>query len=692
MPREVIQTGTPANPSASSRAVLPRSDGWYDRDSTGSEKKLSDKGDTSNVPSYAMPASGALGGRYDQLRGIYNYKSSNTRILEQGLSRAMVPGGGQSTHLIIGDSVSAGCISFIGTASFDRLRAWPLAMRDQLRVMGIPANGTGLIRHIDGTASLLDTRWTYTGTWTNSVSCTQSTVAASTATLVPDRSGTVFDYWYYDSAGGTFTISVDGATSGTGFATITASGAAGWKYVRLTGLTIIANVSTIKITLTVVGAAGIISSGGDVWTPNGGLLIENAAQSGSTASGTGTSAWVDTSSGTAPGLVYNDVGGRRRTVTNASSTSGSSTLTSATGAFTSNDIGKSIDELSLGAGGRMFPDNCYIGAILSSTTVTMYQGVGANAGPVNAYATLSSQSISIGREPACVHIALGLNDMGTLAASDATITAAITTIRNRYPNSDCILHLTHEFAPSYVTAARQLTFQKAMYALADTLDVPLYDWRDRVGTFANGAANGVYGDSAVHLTPATEADLGAQIAFIMGGGSGRQQAGTPVLDDDVVPKAYIDRRKTKTAGATATTTTESVVLRLPIPAGGLVVGDAFRYALAYKPALATATTVRIRVGTTGTTSDAAVVTMSATAAATSAAMRYAEGQVGVQAVGASATILGTGTETVGAVTASGVATATSGTFDSTKVNYVTVTIQNSVSTTTTVYSGSLEWV
>lgn len=620
---------------------------------------------------------------YDPTRGIYNYKSTNTRIMEQGLSRAMR--GGITTHLVIGDSVSAGAIAQSGAAwLFDRLSAWPLAMRDQLMHTGTPANGTGIVRHVDSTVGI-DSRWASTGTWTGFSWGAQTTVVGSTATLTPDRPGTIFDYWYYDSAGGTFTISVDGTV----VKTVVSNGSAGWKNAHCTGLNIIENVTQIKITLTVSGAAGLISAGGSVWSPNGGLLVHNPSQSGSTASGTGAAAWSDFTLGSGLGSVYKDVAGRKRTITDAVSTAGSATVTSATAAFTADDVGKPWNHI-VAAAGPQFQGEVYIGAFTNSTTVVIYSGI--TGAPILASNTTSAQTATIGRDPDCVHIALGANDITALSATDSTITAAITSIRNQYPNSDCILHLPHEVSTTLVSSARYLTYQAALYALADTLDIPLYDWRDRVGSYASGLANGSYGDNQAHITPATEADLGSQLAWILGGGSGNIQSLAPVQPLDVVNKSYIDNKKAKVAGfVTASNSTEQVVLRLPVPANTFKVGDVVRYAMSFRPSTSSIVTVRVRIGATGTTSDTSVVTMSATALA-NAGTRYCEGQTGIQAIGASATHLGSGTETVAAITAGGTASATSGTFNSTVINYVTVTLQNTTAGTDTVYAGSVELV
>ena len=161
----------------------------------------------------------------------------------------------------------------------------------------------------------------------------------------------------------------------------------------------------------------------------------------------------------------------------------------------------------------------------------------------------------------------------------------------------------------------------------------------------------------------------------------------PILIANCV--GYANGFKTTAAAATVLTTVEQVVVQLPIPANSVKVGTVFRVSLSYHPAATTIITVRMRIGAAGTTADAALVTLCATAA-TNAGTRYAEGTSGVQVIGANATHLGSGCESVGAISACGVQTATSGTFNSTVANFVSVTLQNTSSTTTTVYAAELE--
>lgn len=152
----------------------------------------------------------------------------------------------------------------------------------------------------------------------------------------------------------------------------------------------------------------------------------------------------------------------------------------------------------------------------------------------------------------------------------------------------------------------------------------------------------------------------------------------------------VDGMAKVTANNAATTTTvETVVLQLPLPANSVKVGTTFRYTLVCHPALTTVTTCRVRIGSAGTIADASVIIMSATAV-TNAATRYLTGITSVNVSGASATHIGAGIEEVGAITAVGVATAATGTFNSTVANFVSVTLQNTSTTTTTVYSGVLE--
>lgn len=496
--------------------------------------RMSENLNARNIPSYAQSVFPK--NTYDGVRGIYNYKSSNTRIMDQGISNSMA--GGQTHHIVIGDSVSQGATSGIGVVTYDRLHAWSLCMRDQLALSGVPANGTGFVRVND--AGTADARWTQvaaTGTWTftGNTYLAGSTLNA-TATFVPDRAGTVVEVGYLDSGTATFTVSIDGATSGANFGTFTTAAAgATWKKARISGATIkVGSIITIKITTL---GSGLGISGASVFTPGAGLIIDNVAQSGSRAQGTGTATWDDATGG--PTFLFKDVSGRARTITDAATTAASNVLTSATAAFTVNDQGEPIDQFP-DATGILFPPNTYMVTRTGATTMVMSN---------NALVTASGKTLGLSRDPSCLHLALGGNDMIALgAAGISAMVTALTNIRNRYPKSDCILHLENEpsdgsHGTTLVTSADELLFQKAMYTLADTLDVPLYDWRDRAGTYTNAYNNGIMNDYQAHMNPGMYADLGSSLAVIIGGGSGQPQYWPlPVYDGDLTNKRYTDAK------------------------------------------------------------------------------------------------------------------------------------------------------
>ena len=113
--------------------------------------------------------------------------------------------------------------------------------------------------------------------------------------------------------------------------------------------------------------------------------------------------------------------------------------------------------------------------------------------------------------PSTVHLALGGNDLLN-GSTDAAITAGLTTIRKAFPNSDCFLYL--EPRPNSATDARWSTWCSAMYALADALDVPLFDIEDRLGGYAIESTLGMNGDTFGHLSRAGYADWGRSVAMV----------------------------------------------------------------------------------------------------------------------------------------------------------------------------------
>jgi lysophospholipase L1-like esterase len=370
---------------------------------------------TTDLPTYAAPVATNT---YDPARNVYNWKGSNTRRHRAGLARAA--SGGRASQIFIGDSLTSGCV---GGTQMDRLHAWPRAYSATLDALGYPSAGSGLVRIMDGI--LRSDFWTVSGAWYGLYPCAVTSSAGSYATMsVPDSGTTVGVVFAGTTSATSVTISVDGATSGTGYLTVAAGGPANTvRRVELTGLD--NQPHTVKVTC---AGGTLILIGAEVLRDTG-LRCHNVAQGGSTASLTGQGSWTDTAA-----------------------------------AF----------------GTRLLP---------------LY---GAASG-------------AYGDTPTTVHCSLGGNDVSK-GQTPAQVAAAISTLRAACPDSDFILYF--EPQPAELTMSQWAPLGEALYALADSLDVPLIDLHDRLGGYAVEAANGLTGDTVAHLNAAGYADWGRGAAFV----------------------------------------------------------------------------------------------------------------------------------------------------------------------------------
>lgn len=114
-----------------------------------------------------------------------------------------------------------------------------------------------------------------------------------------------------------------------------------------------------------------------------------------------------------------------------------------------------------------------------------------------------------GVTPDCVWIALGVNDIDN-GVSDAAISTALTTIRNQFPNSDCILIA--QYQTSAISSSAWGVFVSILYDLADTLDVPLLDLYDRSGGYTTANANGLMASDGIHPLGGAQRDWGIAAA------------------------------------------------------------------------------------------------------------------------------------------------------------------------------------
>ena len=433
---------------------------------------------------------------YSGLRAAHNWTPDNTRRLRAGLGRAA--SGGRCSIVTIGDSIFAGCTNGQSTpAEYARLQAIPISMRDALAAKGVPTAGTGLIRGVENTE--IDYRWTYGGTWTNQHAYGTGAVGA-TATLTPDRSGSGVGVWYYGN-GGRFTVAVNGATSGAGFADITAPSDGVWRKAVLLPSGIVAGTAALVIT---VVSGTLITTGSEVFTPNAGLTVHNIAQGGSKAVGTGTSSWSDLSPTGSLLPAYLKVGGQTRTITDGVTAAGTNVVGSASGFNTVTDLGR---ELVLPYNRHDFPVNTYITGFQDSTHAYMSN---------NAPASGTGLTMTFGRDPDAVFVELGANDHPVSDTPIVDIIAGLTTIAGQWPNSDVILVLENqENSATLITDADWEAYATALYGLAETLDVPLVDVRHRVGNWSTAVATGVAGDNAGHMRVGAYAAIGKALAELV---------------------------------------------------------------------------------------------------------------------------------------------------------------------------------
>ena len=456
---------------------------------------------------------------FDPIRCVYNFKPTNTRRIRAGLGRA--GRGGISEHIVAGDSMSAGAVYGIAGANplvFDRAGAWPMLMRDRLVSLGIPSAGSGWVRCNDAALGS-PIAWTFGGTWNHSANFYSFNNGGATATFtVPASMAGATSYshlWFDTGVGGgaySFALAVNGATTGPGFRTTTSvTGQARWRVTTLLLSTPLAAGDTIVMTS---GANGHYMAAGRCWKPaTGGISVHNLAQSGSRvyATGTGQSTqWASLGSNGLGTLLSSTLPNgttafSKRTVTDAVLNS-TTTMTSATAAFTDDDLGKTISTPA-GTNGLRLPasGNVYITAVNSATSVTLSQA---------ALMSATGVTIDIGRIPDALHISLGANDLAN-GVSVANITAGITTVRGFLPNTDVLLYANPQPANSLVANATYDAWVSSLYDLADALDVPLFDMRSRFGPFTEWGTNGLQGDGLAHANPSLFAEWGLVVAGLI---------------------------------------------------------------------------------------------------------------------------------------------------------------------------------
>lgn len=158
--------------------------------------------------------------------------------------------------------------------------------------------------------------------------------------------------------------------------------------------------------------------------------------------------------------------------------------------------GIAMSNLAFGGAGAVFG-----GALSSWTDTSIYYNL-----PGCRFGMLAA---SVG-DPDFVFLELGSNDINN-GVTASTIMAAHSTLRAKYPNAGTALFHGWDI-PSDPHAADFDGYTGAKYQLADTLDIPLIDWNDRIGGQAVADAGGALGPDHTHPTAGTGVAFGHAMA------------------------------------------------------------------------------------------------------------------------------------------------------------------------------------
>lgn len=238
------------------------------------------------VPAHAGPRTG----RFDPIRCVYNWKASNTRKIKTAMGLGGYFGTTRGSVGVLADSASE---AQVGTSTWNQQFAWPIVAYNSLVAGGsLNTGGAGGVipsgYHVplgSGATNGIDPRVARTGTWLNNTNgYISSTVDASTLTFplvnagVPTVKveGTIVDVAYEkQAAGGTFTVSIDGAAA----VSVNTAGTAGtYGHYTVTGLADQAH----SVVITKTGTASVRILGLSVYRAYG-FMVHNLARSGSTA-------------------------------------------------------------------------------------------------------------------------------------------------------------------------------------------------------------------------------------------------------------------------------------------------------------------------------------------------------------------------------------------------------------------------
>ena len=229
----------------------------------------------------------------------HNFKPANITRIKQSLEDAQ---NGTVVEWVV-NSDSSASVAVTGVSTYDHLLAWPILMRDELELAGIPIAGTGMVRRLDNT--IVDHRWTQSGTWFfNFLTFAYTVTNGATSTFTTDLPGDRVAVRWYDGGpaeASSFSITVAGGTP----TVVSTSATPGWRtHIVNESLTAAQTVVLTKVSGAYLSVAAVC-----VWDSAGGLLIHNVGQGGSTAHGVGTghNRWIADNVRESLGQVFTDI-------------------------------------------------------------------------------------------------------------------------------------------------------------------------------------------------------------------------------------------------------------------------------------------------------------------------------------------------------------------------------------------------
>lgn len=251
-----------------------------------------DKAAADAAYSASYPLTGVTGTkRYDGLHGIYNATAPKLQKVRAKLAQAAV-GAGTCRVLCAGDSITEG----VGATGKPDVSSYPTYLRSLLVGRGYTSAGTGWVPPRNNNTGNTDSRWNivsgfavFGGATTYNNFVMSTTTNGANAIFTSDVAGDTVDIAYLDSSAyGAFTYSIDNASSGLGFGTITPSSATP-RVFKLTVSGLSNATHTVKITTTSTTQSFL----GPVQVRNsaGGLLLSNLGVGSSQ-----TDTWASTAS------------------------------------------------------------------------------------------------------------------------------------------------------------------------------------------------------------------------------------------------------------------------------------------------------------------------------------------------------------------------------------------------------------